>query len=284
VACISSVFRFGPGGHNFRRAALAIGAVLAWNNPAFADPEPVHRWREVWSGADVSTDVWLVYSGVTVAPWSHIHGDGVRFRATGGYGQYRYSDNRAGGISTFEAETHFADFLAGYLKRYGELTAKAFIGVSTIGHDIAPFDDETVVFGDEIGVKGVVELWLNMGDKAWGSLDLSWSSAFDTRAARSRIGYRIWPSVSAGLEAAINVDAQGECRMQTGAEDGCKQRYDARDGEATLLDYSRGGAFIRYEWAGGEVSLSGGALGGSFRGEQTSDIDPYMTFTWITQF
>jgi hypothetical protein len=246
----------------------------------------VHRWREVWSGADVSTNVWLVYSGITVAPWSHIHGDGVRFRAVGGYGQYRYSDAVAiddGAPHDFAARTYFADLLVGYLKRLGPLTAKGFVGVSTISHDIEPFDGETLVNGDETGVKGVVELWLNMGERGWGSLDLSWSAAHDTRAARLRTGYRVLPTVSLGLEGGINIDAQGECRIKGGADDGCRATYDTRDA-VDLLDYGRGGAFVRYEWAGGEASLSGGALGGSFRGGRSSSVDPYVTFTWITQF
>jgi hypothetical protein len=239
----------------------------------------------VWAGADISTDVWLLYSGVTVAPQSHIHGDGVRFRAVAGYGQYRYSDtipSGAGVRAEFHAETHFADLLAGYQARFGELTAKAFAGLSVVGHDIEPLDSETVVVGSESGVKGIVELWLNMGPSAWGSLDLAWSSAHDTRSVRLRAGYRVLPTVSLGLEAGLNVDAQGECRMEGGGG-GCRATYDSRDA-ASLLDYGRAGLFTRYEWAGGEASLSAGALGGSFQGEGASDVDPYVTFTWITQF
>jgi Cellulose biosynthesis protein BcsS len=262
---------------------IALGAGVLTHS-AVANPDPPLRWREVWAGADISQDVWLVYSGVTVAPMSHIHGDGVRMRVTGGYGEYRYSDDRAGDIQTFQAKAHFADVLVGYQKRIGELTAKAFVGIATIGHDIAPFDDQTLAIGDEIGAKGVVELWLNMGDRAWGSLDLSWASAHNTRAARFRMGFRIIHALSLGIEGAVNVDAQGECRMQSTNHAGCRAQYDEADGTATLLDYGRGGLFVRYEWQGGEVSLSGGALGGGLRGDDDASIDPYMTLNWITQF
>ena len=34
-------------------------------------------WRETFSGADVTSNVWLLYSGVTLAPTSDIYGDGV---------------------------------------------------------------------------------------------------------------------------------------------------------------------------------------------------------------
>lgn len=37
--------------------------------------QPKYGWREVWSGADATRDVWLLYGGVTLAPFSeHIYG------------------------------------------------------------------------------------------------------------------------------------------------------------------------------------------------------------------
>jgi hypothetical protein len=258
---------------------------VSQTGPLRAEPTSSPGWREVWTGADISTNFWLLYSGVTVAPVGHIHSEGIRMRAAGGYGEYRYSDRSFDGEArTFNAKTHFADVLVGYQTRFGELTAKAFIGASLISHDIAPIDDETLVIGSDVGVKGVLEFWLNMGPNAWGSLDLSWSTAYETRTARFRTGYRVWPSVSFGLEAGVNVDAQGECRMQEDSGNGCLVAHTETYEAAGLLDYARGGAFVRYEWSSGEISISGGVLGGGFRGEDTSSPDPYATMTWLTQF
>ena len=266
-------------------AGALIAAMIFPSSPARAEPEPGPGWREVWTGADVSTNVWLVYSGVTVAPWGHIHSEGIRFRAAGGYGQYSYSDAAADGQAlTFHAQTHFTDVLVGYQTRFGELTAKAFIGASLISHDISPLDEETLVIGSEVGVKGVLEFWLNMGQKGWGSLDLSWASAYETRSARLRTGYRVWPSVSLGLEAGINVDSQGECRMQEETNEGCLITHTETYKAAGLLDYARAGGFVRHEWSAGEISLSAGVLGGSFRGDEASSLDPYATVTWLKQF
>ncbi len=265
------------------------------NLPAAADEFPVHRWREVWTGADVSADVWLLYSGVTIAPWSHIHGEGWRFRAVGGYGRYRYEGDRspapgqqAAQRLSFHAETGFADLLVGYLMRFGPLTAKSFVGASIVGHDIQPFDDDNLVIGDDYGVKSVVELWLNIGTDAWGSLDVSWSSAHETRAARTRIGYRVLPTLSIGLEGGLNLDAQGDCDLGLKETAACKlqlSKQDASEAEdVSLLDYARVGTFVRYEWAGGEVSLSGGALGGSFKHDASTDVSPYVTVNVLAQF
>lgn len=277
------------------QAALAFLIATGMAGHAKADELPVHRWREVWAGADVSADVWLLYSGVTVAPWSHIHGEGWRIRAVGGYGQYTYAGERspahgkgAARRQSFEAQTGFADLLVGYLMRFGPLTAKSFVGLSAMGHDIAPLDEDNLVIGEDYGMKSVVELWLNIGNDAWGSLDVAWSDAHDTRSARTRLGYRVLPMLSVGVEGGVNIDAQAYCDLGWKESAECKLqlgKQDAREAEeASLLDYARAGTFVRYEWAGGEVSLSGGALGGSFKHDISTDVSPYITFNVLAQF
>lgn len=279
-----------------RLVALALAAGSAPFASVAADPAQSQSGREVWAGADVSSNVWLVYSGVTFAPWSAIHEEGFRFRAAGGYGEYAYDRTPEENINPdratrFEAETYFADFLIGYLARWGDLTAKAFVGASTISHDISPTDHETIAIGDETGVKGVIELWLNIGEHGWGSLDLSWASAHNTRAARARLGYRVWPKLSVGLEGGLNVDSQGECRIVGDAKGDCGY-VDQNAGvvtrkfgeEADLFDYARAGTFVRYEWGVSEASISAGVLGDSFASDDAIELAPYVTVNWLTQF
>ncbi len=61
-----------------------------------ADDPPQYDWREVWAGAQASGNVWLLYSGLTVAPHSHMFDDGLRLRITSGYGGYSYEGYRGG--------------------------------------------------------------------------------------------------------------------------------------------------------------------------------------------
>lgn len=254
-------------------ALLVVAALPAAPSHAHAEDALRPHWREAWAGADVSTNVWLTYTGVTVAPWSGLYEDGWRFRSTGGYGGYRYlrAPSTANGKSrAFSATLSYSEALAGYQARFGELTAKAFLGASLISHDIAPWDADAVVIGPDVGVKGVVELWLNLGQSGWASLDASWSGAHDTRAVRARAGYFVVRSVSVGPEAALNVD--GEAYL--------KQKQD----EASLLDFGRVGLFARYAWASGEVSVSAGVLGRSVNTSSSSDVEPYVGFNWLSQF
>lgn len=268
-------------------AAVMVATTLigspAWAENARPSWREVWKWRETWSGVDVARDNWLVYSGTTAAPFGHIHEPGLRLRAAGGYGQYAYTGNRSfdasEDIQTFEATTYFGEVLIGYLERFGPLTAKAFAGASYLAHDIAPNDPDNLVIGDEIGLKGVLELWLDIGDIGFTSLDASWNTAFDTRSVRLRTGANVAPGLSAGLEAWLNLDEQSDCDLGWDDSEDCYQ-----DEETDLLDYTRGGLFVRYVWDDGEISLSGGVSGGSFQSAGEAPPEPYATMNWITQF
>lgn len=246
--------------------------------PTIADPsKKTVPWREIWVGTDLTDETWLIYSGTTLSPFSHIHEDGLRIRFSTGYGQYDYSGARTfcdpalchprlgrrpvTQVFEFEAVTQYAEILIGYLKRFGALTAKVFVGAAYLDHKIGPRDPINEVQGPEWGVKGGIELWLNLGEKAWASLDGHYTTAHETFAARNRIGYRILPTISVGPEFGVN----GHIKSHQNGD----------------LQYARGraGAFARYEWAGGEVSASGGVTANI-----DEDITPYLTLNWMTRF
>lgn len=244
--------------------------------------EPQRYSSELFSGADVSRDVWLLYSGVTFAPTSEIYGDGVRLRASGGYGQYSYQGHRAGDpkgtLRKFDGTVSYIEALVGYQKRFGELTAKAFVGIAAIDHSIAP--DDPIALGGlltqglDYGFKGALELWLNLGSSAWTSLDASWTNAHQTYAGRWRAGYRVLPTVSLGLEAGINGNALNGERV---LDDGSLRE--------TLRPQSRAGLFARYEWTSGEVSISGGLANSAYDFARTDGFeDFYGTVNWLMRF
>lgn len=250
-----------------------LGAVLPL--PAMfglGAPRRGPMWREMSAGADVSARSWLVYGGATISPFGDLWTDGWRLRATTGYGAYSYIGNRfdpstgTAARFAFAGRITFVDGLAGYLWRLGPLTAKAFAGVSMIDHEIAPLD-YLASAGMRVGAKGVVELWLNLGQLAWTSLDASYSTAHRTYSARSRIGYRIMSTLTVGVEAGINGSAG----------------FDEDGGKTAMLDPQhrdlRFGGFARLEWCGGELSLSAG---------MSTDLaerrDVYGTVGYLYQF
>jgi len=228
-----------------RLAALGatVASVVLGSHVAGADdgrvPDLKPPTSEVSAGIDVTTRSWSVYSGFTSTFGGGIVKDGWRYRITGGYGEYSYTSTRWTGASViivpFDGTVTFADILVGYQQTFGALTVKLFGGTAVQDHVITPFDVENRVQGQAWGAKGVVETWLNLGERAFGQLDLSYATTNESYAGRLRLGYKIWPQLSAGMEAGL-----------AGSED---------------YSSGRAGAFVRYEAAFGEASLSAGAAG-----------------------
>ncbi len=248
----------------------------------------VWKWREMWAGVDASRDTALIYGGATVAPFGHIHEPGLRMRAATGYGLYRYKGDRSTtltpDIQSFSAQTYFAEALIGYLDKWGPLTAKAFVGASTSAHLISPVDPENAVNGEDYGLKGVIELWLDIGSTGYAAVDMSWNTAHSIRSARSRVGARISRNISTGLEAWLDLDAQSDCDRGVRSSGDCARQFILESERTELIDYARTGAFLRYEWDGGEISASAGVSGGMFKNGGSSEPRPYGTINWIKQF
>jgi hypothetical protein len=213
----------------------------------------------MWAGAEVFHQVWSLYAGGTYAPFGSVREDGFRVRAVTGYGAYRYASPRWTGTGTqifqFHGTTAFADLLAGYHKQLGPLTIKILGGLTVADQNV---DDLESISGTEVGAKAVLETWWNITDRAWSSVDLSWSTLHDIYGARARLGWRLWPALSTGVEGGA-----------TGSWD---------------YDTARIGGFVRYEWATGEASLSAG-FSGDGPGSGGVDVHgPFATFSVLTRF
>ena len=251
---------------------LALGAAALPFGASADDTQPSGVGsREVWLGTDAGPHNWLVYSGATYAPWGDIHADGFRLRATTGYGHYDYHwDSK----TKVDVDKTYADVLIGYQARFGELTAKAFVGWAMLSDlDVPSATVRKAKF--TTGFKTALELWLNLGSQGWTSLDVAYADTRETWSVRSRVGYRVLPTVSLGLEDIVNHSSlTGQVQINRSSD--------------RLIGNARVGAFARYEWFGGEISASGG-LTGDIQGD-LGNIDllqhpaAYGTLNWIIQF
>jgi hypothetical protein len=197
--------------------ALACGTTGAdAASPERSDPGPPRI--EAWSGGEGLDRIWSIYSGMSLAPFGGVREDGFRLRSVAGYGDY--------GTGTL----WFTDLLAGYHHQWGPVTLKAFAGLSVTDRQSA--QPSSLPLGTELGGKGVAEVWWNITDRAWTSADLSWGAPHGIYNGRVRLGWRLWPELSTGLE---------------GGAAGSDER-----------DIARLGGFLRYEWESGELSLSTG--------------------------
>lgn len=254
-------------------ALAALMAAIASPSPALAEDQerpgdvaPSPRF-EFWTGAQAYDRVWSLYSGTTVAPFGDIQVDGIRLRLVGGYGSDRYWGARAVGqgsqIMSFKGTGSFVDLLAGYQQQVGTLTVKVFGGANWADRAIVPVDTEARVQGTGFGAKVALETWWNISNQTWTSVDLSWSSLYDSYATRARVGWRATPAFSMGLESGAAGNVEGSAFRAAG--------------------------FVRYELASGEISASAGAStdkildagGGPAVARATT---PYVTLSWLTRF
>jgi hypothetical protein len=247
----------------FQRVVPAVVAVASHGaSPAVGEaPSPKEPQQfEMWVGAEAFARVWALYSGGNYAPFGDITKDGFRVRVVGGYSQYSYVSSRWTGTQEkdfrFHGANSFADLIAGYHKQLGPLTIKILGGVTLIDRTLD--DPEPLNAGTDVGAKALLELWWNVSERTWTSLDLSWTTLEDVYGARARLGWRAWPLLSLGIEG----------------------------GALTNQDYRIGrlGAFVRYEWAGGELSLSGGIADNDFEGSSADSRGPYATINLLTRF
>jgi hypothetical protein len=218
---------------------------------------------EVWTGAEAFEQAWSLYSGATLAPFGSIREDGLRLRLVGGYGQYNYQSGPAQAAVTHRGTVSFAELLLGYHAQLGPVTWKVFGGGVVADNVLVPDDPGTDIKGVATGGKAVVETWWTINDRAWAALDLSWSSLHGAYATRGRLGWRLVPALSTGVELA----AVGN-----------------RESVST-----RAGAFLRYEWASGEISATGGVakdglLDGLASARALQSGTPFATVTWLTRF
>ena len=236
--------------------ALLLIAVALFARPSSAaepqagEPEteasPV-AWREISVGGTATARSWTLYSNSTFAPLGAISADGVRIRLGSGYGKYAYDrpnhcydlvnqqEVKPCPSTRHQGRVTFADILAGYQFSYGRLTVKAFGGFAIDTQGLSPWDVGNAAAGKARGAKLALETWTNVTDRLWLQADGAWSGAHDQTSLLTRLGYRLLPNASVGLE-------EGYHRNVAGHE-------------------FRSGMFARYEWTSGELVAAAGVKG-----------------------
>jgi hypothetical protein len=253
--------------------AVALGLGNVVTAPARGEPPPKPKGLpqyEISGGGEIAGPSWSAYSTTVVAlsalsksAAGGIREDGWRLRAGAGY--WRYADDPVRWVPgigerkvSLKRTGSFADLLLGYQKGFGELTVKAYAGIAYSNEGWLQDGADAGSPGSDISAKVLVESWLNLTPASFAQLDAGWSSLRKTVTARARLGYRVLPSLSIGPEAGYwsAVDAESDTGVAA-------WRY---------------GAFIRFEWASGEVSVSAGAS------DEARGTDFYATINALMRF
>ena len=255
---MSRRLRVGRGGST---ALLLLAVLIALPCRAAAEDDaapPPAAWREIGVGGMASAHSWTLYSNSTFAPLGPINADGLRVRLGSGYGKFDYTvpakfhftcpkPSLICPATPVKGRVTFADIMAGYRFSYGPVTAKAFAGYAIDTQGLSPFDDGNAAGGKARGPRLALETWTNLSRRLWLQADGSWSAAHAQASVLTRLGYRVLPSVSLGVEEAYFQNVAGH--------------------------EFRSGVFARYEWDSGEVVAAGGLKGErhSYTGDDGKD-------------
>lgn len=226
-SCLQSLLRHAGAG-------LVVAVVLLTAPPAGAQSGPPHT--ELFSGFEATDNSASGYVGAGYAFGKGLYESGWRLRGIGSFGRYNYDGTLAAGVNTnFDGEDTFGAALIGYQWRENHLFVKLFAGIEAEDQSVSPHDPHNSVQGSELGLKLVEETWFDLSSRSFFSFDASYGTAFQEYASLARIGYRLTPAFSLGLEGG----ALGN------------QEYDA----------GKGGGFLRLDVLDLEVTLSGGFTG-----------------------
>jgi Cellulose biosynthesis protein BcsS len=205
---------------------------------ANAEPDgPPHT--EIFTGFEASDNYTSGYVGAGYAFGKGLYESGLRLRAVGSFGGYHYDGTLlTAGVyvpTTFDGEDTFAAALIRYQWRPGRAIVKLFAGIEGEDQHIVPHDPNNTVRGSEVGLRLLAETWFDISQRLYLSADASYGTAFQEYCSLVRLGFRVRPRLSLGLEGG----ALGN------------EEYDA----------GRGGGFARVNFRKFEATLSGGFTG-----------------------
>ena len=90
--------------------------------------------------------------------------------------------------------------LLGYQFRPGRLIVKLFAGIEAEDQHIVPHDPHNSVQGRELGLRLQAETWLDISPSLFLSADAAYGTAFQEYCSLARLGLRVRPRLSLGLE------------------------------------------------------------------------------------
>jgi hypothetical protein len=220
--------------------AIGLAVGLGFHTAeAFAQSEPAGPRNELFTGFEASDNYASGYLGGGYAFGKGLYQPGWRLRSVGAYGRYHYDGTLLSGgdyvPTRFEGEDYFGSVLAGYQFHPGGVIVKLFAGVESDSQVIHPHDPNNAVQGSRFGLRLQAEGWYDISPSLYLSADASYGTAFQSYCSLARLGYRVWPKLSLGIEGG----ALGN------------EEYDA----------GRGGGFLRVDFRLIEVTLSGGFTG-----------------------
>jgi len=182
------------------------------------NPDPVdedHGPRMItYHGFDAAPNSLYYYGGSVFGLTNDLYHNGLLLRTEGVIADYDYKANHAP-FQHVDAADRSLDVMLGYQWVFDTWNAAAFVGYEVRNVHLAPGDLYNDVKGGTDGFKVAAELETDDSLKYYGSLEGSYSTAFNSYYAQGRIGYNM-QSIIIGPEGAVYGDV-GDVATRVGA-------------------------------------------------------------------
>jgi len=192
------------------------------------------------AGADHARDSAFAWAGLVAAPLGRLGEDGPRIRVMGGAGRYRYRTADVPGGANAGRVTS-GEILAGYRSTFGPVLVSLYLGAHVEDQRLAAPDPGHPAVGTELGVKAALELFAQDASPWSASGFASVSTVHRAYRLRAALAHEFPSGLSLGVEGAVHGDA----------------RYNE----------PRVGAFLHTNFHGNVITLAGGVLSNSDKGD-----------------
>lgn len=240
----------------YKRVSLQALALATSVMPAAAEePRPSDATPNryyFYSGVDAARDTSYGWAGAAWAPFAPMDRAGLRLRAQGGGGRYRYETSAVPGGWNWGTKIE-GEVLAGWQFLAGPQALALYGGVNLVDNRLDYPDPTNPDQGTQFGAKAVAEYYARIGDEWIATASASFSTANLSSTARATFARALPGGWELGIEAA-----------------GSNDRLDSD---------ARGGLFLGMPLFGRALRLAGG-----WRWSSDSDDGVYGTLSFFMPY
>lgn len=197
---------------------VQAGLVYKLDRSKVLNPDPITEDRGpkviTYSGIDAANDAVAYYGGTVFGLSGDLYKNGFLLRTQGIIADYNYQAGEPVN-STVDADDRSLDIMLGYQWVFSNWSAIAYLGYEVRNIHLSPFDPNNDVRGGADGFKVAVELETDDESPLYGSLEGSYSTAFNSYYAEARVGYNAKTFII-GPESSVYSD-EGDLATRVGA-------------------------------------------------------------------
>ncbi|MBS9475789.1 cellulose biosynthesis protein BcsS [Ancylobacter radicis] len=167
--------------------------------------ESVKRRLYFYSGVDLARDTSYGWAGLAWAPFARMDEEGLRLRAQGGGGRYRYETADVAGGWNGATKTE-AEVLIGWQFLHGPHALALYAGLAMTDNRLDLPDPANRDQGTQYGGKLVAEWFYRWDERRTLSASISATTADGAACARLAAGWRAQDWLEIGIETAASTD------------------------------------------------------------------------------